>query len=302
MSRMFQAAAAMSMAALLVLLVPPMRAGAGTVLEKIVAGKTIALGLRTDAPPFASKDGTTLSGFSVDLCGLIANVIVDTAGIDGLQGKIVQVDASNRFEKLAAGEIDVLCGATTATLSRREQVSFSIPTFITGVGAAVRSDAPDLLKEVLLTNSPANASRAVVATALQGRTFAVRKGTTSEAWLMNSAIAKIEGVKIEVVETHDQGMGRLSAGTIDAYFADRAILAGLIRKRALSQFEFSRKSYTLEPYALAIPRGDEDFRLLIDRALSKLYRSGKILEIFEAHFGQPSPEVRFFYGAVSLPE
>lgn len=302
MSRFFQITAVMPIAALLVLLAPSMRAEAGAVLDKIVAGKTIALGLRTDAPPFASKDGTTLTGFSVDLCSLIANVIVDTSGIDGLQGNIVEVDASNRFEKLASGEIDVLCGATTATLSRRERVSFSIPTFITGVGAAVRSDAPDLLKEVLLTNSPANASQTVVTTALKARTFAVRKGTTAEAWLGKSAIAAIEGVKIETVETHDQGMARLSAGTIDAYFADRAILAGLIRKRDLGEFQFSRKSYTLEPYALAIPRGDEEFRLLIDRALSKLYRSGQILKVFEAHFGQPSPEVRFFYGSVSLPD
>ncbi|WP_420403255.1 amino acid ABC transporter substrate-binding protein [Nisaea sp.] len=293
---------AIVLAAFLFLLNPSTRADAGAVLDKIVDGKSIALGIRTDAPPFASKDGTTLSGFSVDLCGLIANVIVDTSGIGDLKGTVVPVDASNRFEKLTTGEIDVLCGATTATLSRREKVSFSIPTFITGVGAAVRTDAPDLLKEVLLTNSPANASRAVVSTALQGRSFAVRKGTTAEAWLMKSAISAIEGVTIETVENHDRGMDRLSAGTIDAYFADRAILAGLVRKRELSEFEVSRKSYTLEPYALAIPRGDEEFRLLIDRALSKLYRSGQILKVFEAHFGQPTSEVRFFYGAVSLPD
>lgn len=294
--------AAAPIVALLVLVLPSPRVEAGAVLDKIMSAKSISLGVRTDAPPFASKDGTALTGFSVDLCGLIANVVVDTLGVAELQGHVVQVDASNRFEKLASGEIDVLCGATTITLSRREKVAFSIPTFITGVGAAVRKDAPDLLKEVLLTNSPATTSKAVVETALKGRTFAVRKGTTSEKWLTRSTIAGIEGVSIVTVDNHDEGMDRLSSGTIDAYFADRAILAGLIRKRDLSQLEFSRKSYTLEPYGLAIPRGDDDFRLLIDRALSKLYRSGQILDVFEVHFGKPSQEVRFFYGAVSQPD
>ncbi|UUX51875.1 amino acid ABC transporter substrate-binding protein [Nisaea acidiphila] len=300
--RFFRLGVVTPLLALLAIAGTASRADAGAVLDKIMMAKTISLGVRTDAPPFAVKEGSTLKGFSVDLCGLIANVVVDALGVAELKGRVVQVDASNRFEKLASGDIDVLCGATTITLARREKVAFSIPTFITGVGVAVRKDAPDLLKEVLLTNSPANASRTVVASALQGRTFAVREGTTSEAWLSRSPIAGIEGVKIETVASHDEGMGRLSAGTVDAYFADRAILAGLIRKRELGQFEFSQKSYTLEPYALAIRRGDEDFRLLIDRALSKLYRSGQIFDVFEAHFGKPSQEVRFFYGAVSQPD
>jgi hypothetical protein len=37
---------------------------------------------------------------------------------------------------------------------------------------------------------------------------------------------------------------------------------------------------SLEPYALALARGDSDFRLAVDRALSQIYRSGEIATVF----------------------
>jgi hypothetical protein len=48
---------------------------------------------------------------------------------------------------------------------------------------------------------------------------------------------------------------------------------------------------SVEPYALALRRGDEDFRLAIDRALSQIYRSREIVKLFAMSFGptvQPS--------------
>ncbi len=43
---------------------------------------------------------------------------------------------------------------------------------------------------------------------------------------------------------------------------------------------------TREPYALALARGDDDFRLLVDRTLARLYRSPAIDKIFAAEFRQ----------------
>ena len=51
-----------------------------------------------------------------------------------------------------------------------------------------------------------------------------------------------------------------------------------------------------------LPREDEDFRLIIDRALSHLYRTGAILKLFERHFGQPDASVKLFYLMSALPE
>lgn len=42
---------------------------------------------------------------------------------------------------------------------------------------------------------------------------------------------------------------------------------------------------SVEPIALAMQRGDSDFRLAIDTALSNIYRRGEIVPIFRGAFG-----------------
>jgi ABC-type amino acid transport substrate-binding protein len=62
---------------------------------------------------------------------------------------------------------------------------------------------------------------------------------------------------------------------------------------------------SIEPYALALRRGDEDFRLAVDRALSQIYRSGEVVKLFAASFGatvQPSPILQGLYMTLALPQ
>lgn len=42
---------------------------------------------------------------------------------------------------------------------------------------------------------------------------------------------------------------------------------------------------TVEPYALALARDDQDFRLAVDTALSHIFRSNTIIAIFDQSFG-----------------
>jgi len=61
----------------------------------------------------------------------------------------------------------------------------------------------------------------------------------------------------------------------------------------------------VEPYALALARGDSDFRLAVDRALSRIYRSGEIAAVFARTFGdqmQPSDTLKTLYLISALPE
>jgi ABC-type amino acid transport substrate-binding protein len=278
-------------------------ASAGPTLDRIIAEKQIRLGVRVDAPPFASVEDGRLTGFSVELCGLIAGAVMETSDLTTMTGHFVEVSAEDRFDKLAAGEIDVLCGATTATLSRRETMSFSIPTFVTGVAGLVSEKASDVLKEVVVAGGPAAFSGAAVQAALEGRTVAVRAGTTAEEWLRSSPIAAIEGTTVATASDHRAGARGVAAGTIDIYFADKAILVGLrSRLDAPESVLVSDRTFTNEPYALALPRGDEDLRLMIDRALSHIYRTGAVYTIYERYFGKPNAEVALFYTLVTLPE
>ncbi|MDJ0686116.1 MAG: amino acid ABC transporter substrate-binding protein [Alphaproteobacteria bacterium] len=278
-------------------------AQAGERMDSILASKTMSLGYRTDAPPFSVEQDGRAAGFTVELCVEIGNQMAGILKIEDFSARLVKVDTTDRFDAIARGDVDLLCGATTANLARRNMVSFSIPTFSTGVGAVVSTDASDLLKEVLIINGAAAFSAAATAEALKGKRVGVRTGTTAAEWLSSSNIGEMTGIAIAAIQDHGDGIQKVADGELDAYFADAAILLGNVRQsEARDRLLISRKTFTNEPYAIALPRGDDDLRLAVDTALSRLYRSGKIYEILTYYFGKPTPEMALFYNAVALPE
>jgi len=282
----------------------PAPADAGERLDRIVAEKRIRLGVRADAPPFAAIRDGKATGFSVDLCRQVAVAAMAATGLDALDATVVPVETQDRFKAIEEGRIDILCGAATATLKRREIVSFSLPIFSTGVSAVVAADAPDLLKEILVTVGPAASSEAAIAEAFRDKTVGVRANTTAADWLSHGPLVKLDAVTIREVENHAAGLAAVASGEMAAYFADKAILLGVLRQTppAGKPLVLSAASFTREPYALALPRSDEDLRLVVDRALSRLYRDGSILKLYERHFGKPSSEVLLFYTMIALPE
>lgn len=278
-------------------------AHAGPALDRIVSEKLIRLGVRTDAPPFAYVQDGQFYGFSAELCGMVVEAIVATSKLDDLDAEIIPVQTGERFKALQNGEIDVLCGATTATLRRREIVSFSIPTFLTGVGAVVAADAPASLKDVLVVGAPADSPRDAVRDALAGKAIGFRANTTAYTWLKTGPLAGIDGLTLVAYGNHAAGVAAVADGDVAAYVADKAILLGVLNDMEHPErFLVSQATFTDEPYALALPRGDEDLRLVIDLALSFLYRTGAILESYERYFGKPSADVVRFYKSVKLPE
>ncbi|MEM9046633.1 MAG: amino acid ABC transporter substrate-binding protein [Pseudomonadota bacterium] len=278
-------------------------AEAGERMDQIVSSKNMKLGYRSDAPPFSMEKDGKAGGFSVELCVEIGKQMKNLLGLSDFSARLVAVDTTDRFDAIARGDADLLCGATTATLARRDIVSFSIPTFSTGVGAVVSTSAPDLLKEVLITNSAAAFSAAATDEALKGKKFGVRAGTTAAEWLESGKVAQMTGKDIKEIKDHADGIKMVTDGKLDAYFADSAILIGsIVQAGAQDDLIVSQKTFTNEPYAIALPKGDEELRLAVDTALSRIYRSGKIYEIIGRYFGKPSQQMAFFYSAVSLPE
>ena len=98
----------------------------------------------------------------------------------------------------------------------------------------------------------------------------------------------------------------LDEDKISAYFADRSILLFLIKdSKAPEKLRLADDYLSVEPYALALPRGDSDFRLAVDRALSHIYRSEEIAAIFERAFSgkaKPSQILQMLYLISGLPD
>jgi ABC-type amino acid transport substrate-binding protein len=263
-------------------------AAAGT-LDRIGHDKAIRIAYRQDAPPFSFADKSGVpAGFIVDLCRAVAQHLADQLHLPALRIVYVPVTAVDRFALIAEGKADLLCEPTTETLSRRREVDFSIPTFVDGAGLLIRTGGPHSLR------------------GLAGRKIGVLAGTTTEQELQNTLAAA--GITTHVIpaKTHEEGLAMLDDGRISAYFADRSILVFLLRQsRAPAKLRLADNYLTVEPYALALPRGDEDFRLAVDRALSHIYRGGEIGTIFARGFGgaaRPSGIVKTLYVIAALPD
>jgi polar amino acid transport system substrate-binding protein/glutamate/aspartate transport system substrate-binding protein len=173
-------------------------------------------------------------------------------------------------------------------LARRAQVDFSLPTFIDGASLMIRDDGPRDLA------------------ALAGKKVGVLAGTTTEEGLRANLKSAAVTAEIVPVTTHSEGLKMLDDGEIAAYFADRAILLFLAAQSgAPKRLRLADLYLTVEPYALALPRGDDDFRLAVDRALSHIYRSGEIAGVFDSSFDakiEPTGLLKTLYLISGLPD
>jgi glutamate/aspartate transport system substrate-binding protein len=259
-------------------------------LDKVKTSKTMAIGYREASLPFSflGSDGKP-TGYSIELCTLIAASIQQQLGLSDLQVKWIAVTPENRIAMVANGTVDLECGSTSNTLSRQEQVDFSYLTFVDGASLLIS------------TNSGIRRIADIA-----GKRVAVIPGTTTEKVLAEALQRANLSVQMVKVKEHADGIAALENGTADAYASDMVILLGLaMTSKDPTKLAVANGYFSYEPYGLMLRRGDADFRLAVNRVLSRLYRSGEIIPIFERWFGpydRASDLLRAMYQLQSIPE
>lgn len=258
-------------------------------LKKARDSKSISIAYRSDAPPFSFVDAGQPIGYSIDLCKRIVSAIDQQLSAGGIQIKWVPVTVQNRFDVIAKGEADMECGSSTVTLSRMKQVDFSNYIFIDSTAVLGRAD----LKAASLSD-------------LAGKKIAVVAGTTNEKALRQALKDRLVTANVVASKTRDEAFAALEAGQVDAMASDGLLLLALASKMK------DRKAYSpvedglsFEPYAIALPRNDAAFRIEVNSALARIYRSDAIGEIYGRWFGQlgkPGPALRAVYGMGAIPE
>ena len=269
---------------------PVFAQGLDGTLAKIKASSTLTIGYRESSPPFSfTGSDKRPAGYSIDLCLQVATAVQKALALQDLKLNWVPVTPDTRIDAVKRGSVDIECGSTTASLSRQEQVDFSLMTFVDGGGLLVTKES----------NLRGLAD-------LSGKKVAVATGTTTERALAEFLEAEFITAQTITVKDHAEGMAALQDGKVDAYASDRAILIGL----ALSapdpkRFGLSAVAFSYEPYAFMVRRNDAAFRLLVNRALADLYRSGRIGPIYDRWFGalgKPSLPLQVMYQLNALPE
>lgn len=267
--------------------------GSSTIERIRTAGK-IVLGYYAEARPlsFRGKTGDA-DGYGVALCRLVVADLQKTLDVPNLATQFIGVEGNERFAAVKEGRIDLLCGPSQETLARRAEVSFSIAVMDSGTSVMLRKDAPDAFRNVL-AGRDASTDRQPLwrgspqLAALQQRTFAVIAGTTTETRLkaarerlkVNSSVVSVPDLATAIRQVTD--------GKADAFFGERTMLLDAINHDASAgELMVLDRYFDHTPLSFALSRTDEDFRLAVDKALSHLYASGKVAEVYAQFFGEP---------------
>jgi ABC-type amino acid transport substrate-binding protein len=260
-------------------------------LTKINRTGEFVIGYRDDSSPLSYENGDgEPSGYSVDLCRRIAASVKSLFPDRKIETKYVRVSSNERLSAVVEGKIDIECGSTTITLSRQEQVDFSLPTFVTG-GSILSLSESGILD---VSN-------------LSGKKVGVAKGTTTVQQLQNHLDEKLIDAEIVLVDDRNVGMNLLNAGEIDALASDQIVLIGqVIEARNPARYSIISEIFSYEPYGFAIRRNDADFRLAVNRAIAQIYRNGEHADIFYKWIGRIGISVPPILGAMyqlsAIPE
>jgi len=273
-------------------------------LDRVKSAGKITFGYEP-ARPFSYKDESgNAAGFSVALCQKIADDVKTELKLPALAVEWVPVTLESRFRDLQQGKVDLLCGADSVTLARRAEVSFSIPIFPGGIGALLRADAPTGLRDILERRAPSRPLwRGTPAQVLDAQTFTVVSNTTSATWLSERLDTLQLTAQVVPVDSYAAGIQSLLERRASVFFGDRAILLdAAARSPSAGDLRVLDRHFTYEPFALALKRDDDAFRLVVDRSLSRQFRSEDFTGLYTKWFGKPDREALDFFRLSALPE
>ena len=258
-------------------------------LKAIKDKGSVAIAYRSDAEPFSFLGNTQQPiGYSIDLCRRVVGAIGQQLGVPQLKIDWVPVNSDSRFDAVAKGRADLECGSSSVTLERMKSVDFSSFIFVDGTGLLVKTASnfnglPDL----------------------GNRRIGVIAGTSNEAALKRALVSRVVVANVVPVKSREEGLAGVESGELDAFASDRVLLIGLAGKaRDARALTLLADALSFEPYAIVLPRGDWQLRLAVNSALAQIYRSGAVVEIYNAWFGKLGrpgvvSEMVYVFGALS---
>jgi polar amino acid transport system substrate-binding protein len=168
----------------------------------------------------------------------------------------------------------------------------------------VRNDAGEPLLNVL-NGKVANTGptwRASINNGLANQTYATLEGGVTEDWIREQMRLLNVIASLVTVANNDEGVKLVAEGKADAFFSERMLLRNEIAKEgAARNLMILDRIFEYSPVAMIVERNDEDFRLLVDTALSEAYYSGAIEKAYDQYLGGTNATVKKLFRVYALP-
>lgn len=252
----------------------PAAAALTGVLARIARAGVVRVGYREDAAPFAfvSRAGVP-AGYTVDLCRAVVDGIREAIGERPLAVAFVRVRADERIARIADGDVDLECGATTVTPERAARVAFSPAIFFTGTRLAVPRGA-----------------RVRSLEDLAGGRVAVVRGSSNVDVVREVATRRRLELRLVEADHLAQAFDLLAAGQVEAVAGDEILLLGeLVRAGRRADVALVGPLLSFDRYGIAYARGDPALRDVVDATLRRLAASGELHQAYDKWFVRPLP-------------
>lgn len=246
--------------------VSPFDIFSGSSLNEIIKRNKLVVGMEVEFFPFeyANEKGEP-TGFDVDIAKLAAKEL-------GVEIEIKDMEFNGLIPALQGGKVDMIISGMTRTLTRAKTVSFTDPYFETGLCALLSKEKAEGVNEVKDLNDPK-------------RVIAVKLGTTGD--LITAKMfpkAQINRYKDETACVREVVTGRA-----DAFLYDQLSISKHHKENAQTTRAIL-KPFTYEPFAIAIPKGDQDFLGWLNMFLETIKRDGRYQELYVQYFKDIMPQ------------
>jgi polar amino acid transport system substrate-binding protein len=228
---------------------------AETVLDTIERTGLLRVAIREDAAPFGYLDaGGNIRGYCLDFFALLRNRLSQTLNRDILIIRLLKSDASNRFQLVADGLVDLECGPNTIVSDVPNQVKFSTSFFISGTQFLIQRD---------------NRQRINLDSNLQDLTIGVIRNTTTEQYIRDRyPLAQQE--KFQGAAARMRGVQALQQGRIDAFVSDGILLIAEVERQNLPLQNYiliPEQPLTCDRYGMILPANEPQWRNLVNSVI-----------------------------------
>ncbi|WP_434811804.1 glutamate ABC transporter substrate-binding protein [Microbacterium sp. bgisy189] len=221
----------------------------------------VIVGVKEDQPGLGYLDATTgeRSGFDVD----IARWIAASLGYDADKIEYKAIASANREQAIVNGDVDYYVGTYSITDSRKEQIDFAGPYFLTGQGLLVAADSEITGEDDLSADT----------------TVCSATGSTP----IQNIKSNYPDVPTEEFDLYSACVDALINGTVDAVTTDQAILIGYAAQYP-DEIKVVGEPFSEERYGVGLAKGDDALRAHINDLFTE---GGDTWQaIFDANLGE----------------
>ena len=223
-----------------------------TEAESESAGGTLVMATNAEFPPYEFYDGDAIVGIDAEIAQAIAEDM-------GMTLQIEDMAFDSIIASVQTGKADIGVAGITVTEDRLENVNFS-DSYADSAQMIIVAEDSDIAGPDDLT----------------GKTVGVQLGTTGDIYA--------EDIEDATVERYNKGMEAvqaLSQGKIDAVIIDREPAKVFVSEN--EGIKMLDEEFTVEEYAIAIAKDNEELLNNINQSIASLKESGKLQEIVDKY-------------------